>query len=50
MQDQYVGDVGDFVKFGLLRAISTGKCLGGGVVSAFQCRSGWQAHRISDEA
>ncbi len=28
MQDQYVGDVGDFVKFGLLRAISTGKCLG----------------------
>lgn len=28
MQDQYVGDVGDFAKFGLLRAISIGKCLG----------------------
>lgn len=28
MQDQYVGDVGDFAKFGLLRAISEGKCLG----------------------
>lgn len=28
MQDQYVGDVGDFAKFGLLRAISAGKCLG----------------------
>ena len=22
MQDQYVGDIGDFVKYGLLRAIS----------------------------
>ena len=28
MQDQYVGDVGDFVKYGLLRAISEGKHLG----------------------
>ena len=28
MQDQYVGDIGDFVKYGLLRAISKGKCLG----------------------
>ena len=28
MQDRYVGDVGDFVKYGLLRAISGGKCLG----------------------
>ena len=28
MQDQYVGDVGDFAKFGLLRAISAGKRLG----------------------
>ena len=28
MQDQYVGDIGDFVKYGLLRAISEGKLLG----------------------
>ena len=28
MQDQYAGDIGDFVKYGLLRAISEGKCLG----------------------
>ncbi|MCY4421108.1 MAG: hypothetical protein OXC42_07665 [Gammaproteobacteria bacterium] len=28
MQDQYVGDVGDFAKYGLLRAVSAGKCLG----------------------
>ena len=28
MQDRYVGDVGDFVKYGLLRAISGGKRLG----------------------
>ena len=28
MQDRYVGDVGDFAKFGLLRAISKGKRLG----------------------
>ena len=28
MQDRYVGDVGDFVKYGLLRAISEGKRLG----------------------
>ena len=28
MKDSYVGDVGDFVKYGLLRAISEGKHLG----------------------
>ena len=28
MQDRYVGDVGDFVKYGLLRALSDGKRLG----------------------
>ena len=28
MQDRYVGDVGDFVKYGLLRAIRGTKCLG----------------------
>ena len=28
MQDCYVGDVGDFVKYGLLRAIRVTKCLG----------------------
>lgn len=28
MQDRYVGDIGDFVKYGLLRAIRGGKCLG----------------------
>ncbi len=28
MQDRYVGDVGDFVKFGLLRAIGEGRRLG----------------------
>lgn len=28
MRDQYVGDIGDFVKYGLLRAIRGGKCLG----------------------
>ena len=28
MQDCYVGDVGDFVKYGLLRALSDGKRLG----------------------
>ena len=28
MQDQYVGDIGDFVKYGLLRAISGGRRLG----------------------
>ena len=28
MQDRYVGDIGDFVKYGLLRAIGGGKSLG----------------------
>ncbi len=28
MQDRYVGDIGDFAKFGLLRAISKGRNLG----------------------
>lgn len=28
MQDRYAGDVGDFVKLGLLRALSSGKRLG----------------------
>jgi len=28
MQDRYAGDVGDFVKLGLLRAISPGRKLG----------------------
>ena len=28
MQDRYVGDVGDFVKYGLLRAIRGTRCLG----------------------
>ena len=28
MQDRYAGDVGDFVKYGLLRAIREGKRLG----------------------
>ena len=28
MQDRYVGDVGDFVKYGLLRAIRGSRCLG----------------------
>ena len=28
MQDRYVGDIGDFVKYGLLRALGKGKCLG----------------------
>ena len=28
MQNRYVGDIGDFVKYGLLRAIRGGKCLG----------------------
>ena len=28
MQDRYVGDIGDFVKYGLLRALGKGKRLG----------------------
>ena len=28
MQDRYVGDIGDFAKYGLLRAVSEGKKLG----------------------
>ena len=28
MQDQYAGGIGDFVKYGLLRAISAGILLG----------------------
>ena len=28
MQNRYTGDIGDFVKYGLLRAISKGKKLG----------------------
>ena len=39
MQGSYVGDVGDFVKYGLLRAISEGKRLGC-VVPAARSRDG----------
>ena len=28
MQDRYVGDIGDFVKYALLRAVAYGKSLG----------------------
>ena len=28
MRDQYIGDIGDYIKYGLLRAISVKKCLG----------------------
>ena len=43
MQDQYAGDIGDFVKYGLLRAISEGKCLG---VAWYLCTDSGSTKRV----
>ena len=45
MRDRYVGDIGDFAKYGLLRAIGKGKRLG---VAWYLC-VGNEAPRVDSE-